>query len=89
MQKVNQQKLLFVEGFKPNGLQIRLQRKKKITLVKMVVDDALIVYNLSTFKTLKTHSNQAVQALGVSENDFAWSKPPCSIYQTLFWLEKH
>ena len=42
---------------------------------------------LSIIKTLKTHYNWAFQALGVWKNDVSWSKPPWSIYQSLFWLE--
>ena len=41
--KVNHQQLLIFEGFKPNGLQIRIQRKELriVTPVKIDFDDLL------------------------------------------------
>ena len=38
-------------------------------------------------QTLATHYNWAFEALRVWKNDFSWSKPPWSTYQSLFWLE--
>ena len=40
------------------------------------------------FITSKTHWNKGFQPLGVSKNDFSWSKAAWSIFQSLFWLEK-
>ena len=39
------------------------------------------------FITSKTHWNGGFQRLGVSKNDFSWSKAAWSIFQSLFWLK--
>ena len=55
-EKVNHQKLIIFEGFRPNGLQIRNQRifLHRIAPVKIVFDD-FEKCQISKLETLKTN----------------------------------
>ena len=88
--KETYQQIVILEVFSKNGYQIRIQRKKLCisTLVNFVFGHLWKKRQISWLITLKTHENKVFQALGVSKNDFSWSKTAWSIFQSLFWLEK-